>query len=199
MGAEAQIKQDMQNLAGSQPFTSTSEARGVGADTATEAALVSAIGQSATKQMKTQLNYAYERIGQQRLELNQQFVRQPVYAEMVGLDNEQEILEIIPEMLQGEFVFDIAPMNESLMRQERSAEANTLAQILFQVAQPAAAMGVLMNAKKIIEDLLEANDIQDKEAYFSAQPQPGVPGAAAAGRRGRGGALDGRGHRTAEH
>jgi hypothetical protein len=188
LGAESQIKQDMQNLAGSQPFTSTSEARGVGADTATEAALVSSIAQSSTKQMKTQLNYAYERIGQLRLELNQQFVRQPMYAEMTGLDNAQEIIEILPETLQGEFKFDISPMNESLMRQERRAEANTLAQILFQVAQPAAAMGVLMNARKIIEDLLEANDVQDKEAYFSGQPQPGVPQQGAPqGQQGQGG------------
>ena len=199
LGAEQQIKQDMQNLAGSQPFTSTSEARNVGADTATEAALVSSIAQSSTKQMKTQLNYAYERIGQLRLELNQQFVRQPMYAEMTGLDNAQEILEILPETLQGEFKFDIAPMNESLMRQERRAEANTLAQILFQVAQPAAAMGVLMNARKIIEDLLEANDVQDKEAYFSGQPQPGVPSQGAPQGQSAGRQSHRRGHGAAEH
>jgi hypothetical protein len=36
--------------------------------------------------MKTQLFYAYERIGCQRLYLNQQFISEPVYVSEIGLD-----------------------------------------------------------------------------------------------------------------
>jgi DNA uptake protein ComE-like DNA-binding protein len=48
--AESQIlKTHMQNLAGGQPFTSTSEANQINANTATEAALVTNLAQAAVK------------------------------------------------------------------------------------------------------------------------------------------------------
>ena len=171
IGAETMLKQDMQNLSSSQPFTSTSEARNIGANTATEAALVSSIGQLAIKQMKGQLNYAYERIGQQRMELNKQFVRKPIYAEVIGLDSQQEMAEILPEMLQGEFLFDISPMNESLMRQERRAESTALMQMAVQSAPAMAAMRTPWNLRAIAELVLDSYDVGDKERFFSAQLQ----------------------------
>lgn len=170
LGAESILKQDMQNLAGGQPFTSTSEARGIGADTATEAALVTNLAQLATKQMKIRLYGAYERIGQQWVELNQQFIREPVYAEKIGLDDERERVEILPHMLVGDYRFDITPMNESLNRAERRSEANGRFQMFIQAAPALAALGVNMNYRKLVEDVLDAWDEPDKDAYFAAQP-----------------------------
>lgn len=169
--AEAMLKADMQNLAGSQPFTSTSEARGVGADTATEAAIITQMAQSSTRMMKSQINYAYQRVGQQRLDLNRQFIRREVYVEEIGLDNEVEIVAIVPELLQGEYMFDITPMNESLMRQERRAEANALMQLFVQSAPVLAMAGTPVNLRAVVEDVLEAYDVQNPDRYFSAQPQ----------------------------
>jgi hypothetical protein len=177
LGAESILKQDMQNLAGGQPFTSTSEARGIGADTATEAALVTNLAQMATKQMKARLYEAYGQIGQQWLELNQQFIREPVYAELIGLDDEAEIQEILPHMLVGNYRFDIAPMNESLNRQERRSEANGRFQMFIQAAPALAALGVNLNYRALVEDVFDAWDEQDKDRYFSAQQ----PAAALAG------------------
>lgn len=171
LGAEALLKQDMQNLAGGNPFTSTSEARGVGADTATEAALVTNLAQMAVKQMKTQLFYGYERIGEQRMRLNQQFIRETVFVDTIGLDSAEEQQEILPELLQGDFLFDITPMNESLNRSEKRAEANGRFQTFIQSAAVLAAVNVPMNYKRLAEDLLEAWDVEDKEQYFSAVPQ----------------------------
>lgn len=170
LGAESQIKQDMQNLAGSQPFTSTSEARNVSADTATEAALVTNLAQMATKQMKGRLYGAYELIGQQRMELNQQFIREPIYAERVGLDQQQEVVEILPHLLQGDYLFDIQPMNESLNRSERRAEASSRFQVLMQAAPALIAMGVPLNAKALLEDFLASYDEEDVERYLTAAP-----------------------------
>lgn len=175
LGAEAILKQDMQNLAGGQPFTSTSEARGIGADTATEAALVTNLAQMATKQMKARLYGAYEKIGQQWLELNQQFIREPAYAEKIGLDDEAEIVEILPQMLVGAYKFDIAPMNESLNRQERRSEANGRFQMFIQSAPVLAAVGVNLNYRKLVEDVFNSWDEQDTDAYFAAAPAPAPP------------------------
>jgi hypothetical protein len=80
------------------------------------------------------LAYAYERIGQQRTELNQQFLRTSIMVEKIGLDNESEFVEVAPYLLQGAYKFDIAPMVESLMRSERRAEANAMFQTFLQAA-----------------------------------------------------------------
>lgn len=181
LGVQSGLMQSMQNLAGSQPFTSTSTARSIGADTATEAALVTSIAQQATKQMKTQINYALERVGQQALELNQQFVRKEIYVERVGLDRQPEIAEILPQMLQGSYRFDISPMNESLMRSERRAESTQFLGVLAQVAPVAASQGVQFNWRAIAEDVFEAWDVEEIERYIlppappQAPPGPGAP------------------------
>lgn len=175
----ARLEQMMQNFGGSQPFTSTSEAQSIGAGTATEAALVTNLAQRATIALKEQLNYAYERIGQQRTELNKQFIRTPQIVQQIGLDNEYEQTEIAPYLLQGDYLFDITPMNESLMRAERKAEANSLAQVLMpwvaiqaQLAQAGAATPI--NTDALLEYLIEQHDMGDPKRFFSSRPQPPV-------------------------
>jgi hypothetical protein len=170
--AEGMLKADMQNMSGGHPFTSTSEAKNVGADTATEAALVSNLAQRATLATKSQLNYAYSRIGCQRMYLNQQFVLEPIYVETVGMDSLPETAEILPHMLGGEYLFDISPMSESMYRAERRAEGNAKFQLFIQAAPVLAALGVQMNYKKFAEDVLESYDTENVEEYFSAQPPP---------------------------
>lgn len=192
LAAEALLKTDMQNLAGSQPFTSTSEARGVGADTATEAALVTNLAQLATKQMKLRLYGAYERIGQQRVWLNQQFIREPVYVDEpamergpsergpladIGIDTAREGQEILPHLLVGDYQFDMQMMTESLSRAERRAEASSRFQVFMQAAPVLAAMGVAVNARRLVEDMLDAFDVEDKDGYFQAAPPPNMQGA----------------------
>lgn len=191
LGAEAQILQHMQNLAGSQPFTSTSESRSVGANTATEAALVTNLAQLATKQMKLRLYGAYERIGQQRIWLNQQFIREPVYVDVpaaqqpvanrgpleeIGIDTTREGMEILPHLLVGDYLFDVQAMTESLSRAERRSEASSRFQVFTRAAPVLTAMGVAMNARRLVEDVLDSWDVEDKDAYFSAVAPPAVPG-----------------------
>jgi hypothetical protein len=164
----------MQNLAGGHPFTSTSEAQSQGADTATEAALVSNIAQGMERRAKMELYYSYQRVGQQRTELNQQFIREPVYSLVTGTDNQKQIAEILPQILQGDFLFDIAPMAESLMRSERRAEQQGLFQVSVQSAPVFAASGTPLNLKALYEDLLESFDKGDTQKYFASAPQPQV-------------------------
>lgn len=180
LAAESLLKQDMQNLAGGQPFTSTGEADQQGANTATEAALVTNLAQMAVKQMKTQLFYSYERIGCQRLYLNQQFIREPVYLlDQIGLDSEPEVQEVMPYLLQGDYRFDIAPMAESLNQTQRRSEASSLYQVALSTQAVAAASGAPWNIKAMQQDLLESYDKTNVDRYL-ATPQP-APGPAPPG------------------
>jgi hypothetical protein len=170
----------MQNLAGGFPFTSTSEARGQGADTATEAALVSSLAQRSVSAAKVNLNYMYRRIGQQMVELNQQFITEPLIVTAVGADNEYELREIVPEMLAGDWEFDISPMNESLMRQEKRAEAQALYQLAMSGAgahsmYAQAGLGKALNLDAFMEDVLDNYDKGNHERYFLSMPAPAPP------------------------
>lgn len=186
LAAESLLKQDMQNLAGGQPFTSTGEADQQGANTATEAALVTNLAQMAVKQMKTQLFYSYERIGCQRLYLNQQFIREPAYIlDQIGLDSEPEVREIMPELLGGvgDYRFDVEPMAESLNQTQRRAEASSLFQVISSSQMVCASSGSPWNIKAAQQDLLESYDKQNTDRYLATpQPQqgqqapPGQPG-----------------------
>ena len=189
--AEQMLTTMMQNLAQTQPFTSTSEARSIGANTATEAALVTNLGQRATLAIKSQIFYAYGRIGEQRMRLNQQFIRQPVYIDYLGIDQQAEQEEILPQLLTDyDYLFDITPMSESLQRQEKRAENQGLFQIIANSQAVATASGSPWNLKAAQERLLDAFDVEDKEAWFTAVPPQGIPGQtgqAAPGPQGQGG------------
>ena len=173
------LEQWIQNLAGGQPFTSTSEARTAQANTATEASLVANIAQRNVITAKTQLNYAYRRMCQQMIELNQQFVRDAVYVGIVDLDTPEEQAKITPVMLQGDFFFEPDPMDESLMRQERRAESMALFNALAQGAQlnaMLAAQGFMrpIDWERVFTDLLETHE-KDAALYFKDMPAPQAP------------------------
>lgn len=176
------LEQQMQNLAGSQPFTTTSEGQ-VNASTATQAALVTDLASRSLAAQKNQIYQAFGRIGQIRTELNQQFIRTPVVVSELGIDEQQEFSTIIPPMLQGDYLFDVEPMAESQMRAERKAEAQAMLQMVMAyvpVAAQLAATGAAKfpNIDRYVTDWLEANGVKNPEAYFTQQPAPqvGPPG-----------------------
>jgi hypothetical protein len=175
---ENTLKADMQTLTGGFPFTDTAEASRVRANSATEASLVNDLAQRALVTAKTFLNYGYERLGQQMMWLNQQYVRDPVYINVLGLSDEYETQVIVPEMLRGAFDFVMEPVADSLLRQEKRSEATALYQMAMQSASMFMMTGQPLNLKPFLEDVLDAYDKKDIERYlFNAQPQ-GVPGMA---------------------
>jgi hypothetical protein len=138
--------------------------------------------------MKTQLFYSYERIGCQRLYLNQQFIDEPVYVTEIGLDNEEEQRTVLPLLLQaGEYLFDVLPMSESLNRSEKRAEASSLFQVAAQSQAICAASG-RRGTCELQRDLLEAYDKQNPDRFLSkgaawrcrAGSRPAGPAGAAA-------------------
>lgn len=199
------LEQLMQNVAGGHPFTSTSEAGTIGADTATEAALATNIAQQATKMMREQLNFAYGRIGQHRTHLNQQFMREEIMVEQVGLDNEREMKEIGPLVLQGDYFFDVSPMQEELMRSQRQASANALMSMATQLMMPwtqlsSQGAATPFNWDEFARMWLEAYDDGDIERFFSEKPPMpvGNPGAPGGGQPGQQAQPSGHGNVTAQ-
>ena len=173
------LERHIQNLGGTQPFTTTSEAGRIGANTATEAALVSNIAQQSVKMQQMQLLLGWERVGQQRTELNKQFIRTPQLVSEVGLDKAEEQQVIAPMIIQGDYSFDISPMAESLMRSERRAEANALIQTFGQLApiwlsMAQAGAATLPNFDAFAERWLEGYD-ENPPQFFSQKPPPQQP------------------------
>lgn len=176
------LEQQMQNLAGSQPFTTTSEGQ-MNATTATQAALVTDLASRSIQAQKNQIYMAYGRIGQIRTELNQQFIRVETMVTEIGLDNEQEMVRIGPYLLgkPGDYMFDIDPMAESQMRAERRAEAQGLLQMMMQYAPVAASLAgvgaaTMVNMDEVVRHYLEAHDILDLERFFTRNTPPAPAG-----------------------
>lgn len=170
------LEMQMQNLAGSQPFTTTSEGT-VNATTATQAALVTDLASRSLQAQKNQIYLAYGHIGQLRTELNQQFIREPIMVTEIGLDNEQELVQIGPYLLQGDYLFDMQPMAESQMRAERRAEAQGMLQMFMQYAPLAASLaGVgaasMVNMDEVLRSYLEAHDVIDPDRFLSKSTPP---------------------------
>lgn len=199
LGREGLIKGDMQNLAGGFPFSSGTDSQFVDQKTATGASIVSNLAQRSMDMSKQQIYAAWKKIGEQRMVLNQQFIREPVVAPVVGLDDEAELQVIWPELLAGDFEFTLEPMPDMAMKQEEQASANALLQVVlaaFPVITAAAQMGGAkpLNLDAFMEDLLKSYGKEDLQRYFTAAPAPpqqqqgppGMPGVAPIGPQAQG-------------
>jgi hypothetical protein len=180
LGREALLKGDMQNLAGGFPFSSGSDSQFVDQKTATGASLVSNIAQRGLDLQKQQLYSAWEAIGNQRMVLNQQFIREPQVAPVLGIDS-QETLEVIwPELLAGDFEFQLEAVPDAAMKQEEQASAQALLQIVlaaFPVVTAAAQAGAAtpLNLDEFIKDTLKAFGKEDPDAYFASKTPQALP------------------------
>src|SRR3990167_5035451 len=176
IGREALIKGDMQTLAGGFPFSSGTDSQFVDQKTATGASIVSSLAMRSLNLAKKQLYTAWEEIGEQRMILNQQFIREPLVAPVLGLDSEEQLEVIWPELLQGDFQFQLEPIPDALMKQEEQAAAQALiAAVLPIVPMTAAGVGTPLNIDAFIEDLLRAHGKDDFERYFSKKAPPMAP------------------------
>lgn len=178
---EALLKGDMQNLAGGFPFSSGTDSQNVDQKTATGASIITNIAQRSIDLAKQQVDQAMQDIGEQRMVLNQQFIREPTIAPAIGTgDVGDEIHVILPEILQGDYDFDLEPSSDPLMKQEEQASANGLAQILSAMMGPIlplaqAGLARMINFDAIVEDILHAYGKDDTERYFIQQPPPALP------------------------
>lgn len=181
LGAEALIKGDMQNLAGGFPFSSGTDSQFVDQKTATGASIVTQLAQKSIDTQKAASYHAWEKIGHQRMVLNQQFIRTPTVAPVLGLDGEEELAVIMPELLAGDFSFEIEPIADALAKQQDQASSQALYQMALQAAPVLAALAqagqaTMINYDALWEDTLKAFDKTDTKRYFSSAKPPAMPG-----------------------
>lgn len=185
LGAEALIKGDLQNLAGGFPFSSGTDSQTVDQKTATGASIITGLAQRSINASKQQVYDAWEDVGQQRLVLNGQFIREPTAATVLGVDNEEILHEIMPEILTGDYELEIEPVPDAIMKQEDQASAQALIQLAGQLVPitiqlASAGAGRALNMDAFVEDLLKAFGKEDTERYFISKTPPAVdPNAAA--------------------
>lgn len=183
LGAEGLLKGDLQNLAGGFPFSSGTDSQTVDQKTATGASIVTSLAQRSINLAKSEVYDAWEDVGQQRLILNQQFIREIIAVPVLGLDNEEQIHEVMPELLAGDYDFEQEVVADGVMKQEEQAKAQALIQlatqlvpITLQLATAGAAKALNLDA--FIEDLLRSFGKDDVERYFRSQA-PVIPAAPA--------------------
>lgn len=184
--AEALLKGDLQNVTGGSPFLSGTDTQGVDQATATGVSIITTLAQRRLASKKQQFVWADQRVLEQWMALNQQFVRSPRLVAKLGLDGERAFDSIRPEMLQGDYAVDLEAADESMIRQERRGEAQGRLMVFLQAAPIYAAMRQPLNGKAFMDDYLEAFNVVNKDRYYSAVPQqlpqpqqqqPGPPGA----------------------
>lgn len=183
LGAEQLFKGDLQNLAGGFPFSSGTDSGNVDQTTATGASLVTGLAQRSVNLAKGRIRIAFGEIGDQRLVLNQQFIREPMVVPVLGVDDEEILHEIWPEILSGDYSITQEVTSDAATQQEERAKAQATLQmamayapIAAQLSQAGAARMINMDA--FAEDFLKATGIDDTERYFvTATPAaPGAPG-----------------------
>jgi hypothetical protein len=176
--AESLLKGDLQNIMGGLPYGSGSDSGGgIDQETATGISILTSIAQRIIQARKQHYLWAYAKLGKHFLQLYQQFLRDDRIVKIAGRQASETWSQVSPLDLQGDFDVTIDVTSDSLLRQERRAEAQSLLQMLAGVAQVAAISGAPINMKAPIENMLDAYDVGDKERFFMP-PQAAPPGLA---------------------
>jgi len=153
--------------------------------TATGMSIVTSIAERMIKARSANFAWAYGKLGEMFLSMMSQFVRQERAYMVEARGGDAQTMLLSPSDFQGDWAVTIDVMEESMMRQERRAEAQALVQVAAGIAPIAAQLNAPLNMRAFVELALDAYDIQDKERYFlpAAPPQlaPPPPGQGAGG------------------
>ena len=183
----ALVKGDLQNVTSAAPFAGGAETATVDQKTATGASIVMSAAQKRLASKKYQAQQALKREAWQRLKNCQQFIDQRKLVHVVGPDGAVSFQEIPVVAIQGEYVVELEPLADSMMRQEKRAEALQLGQVLIEMAPVAMATGSPINVGEVLRWMLKKWDVPDLERFFSAKPQPALMGEAPGAPAGPGG------------
>lgn len=178
---EALIRGDIQNVTGSSPFSSGTETASMDQKTATGVSIVQNAAQQRLQAKKYQAQQGLKREANMRLKNIQQFISGTRTVHILGENGATTFRDIGVLQVQGEFLLELQPMSESMIRQEKRAEATQLAQVLAEMAPLAAAAGQPINVHELVVWLLKKWDVMDYERFFTPVPQPAVMGAGGPG------------------
>ena len=178
--AEEMLKGDLQNITGAVAYLSGASSTQVDQTTATGISVISNMAAKRIIRMKQQIMYAMRRAGEQQIALNQQLLPGPV-AVRIDREAEQDWRMVTPTDIQGQYDYRVEDANESLMRQERRAEALAFANWFGQNYMLLVQSGVNPNMRRVAEDVIQAFDEDPKEYLGDAEqvqnpPLVGGPG-----------------------
>jgi hypothetical protein len=179
--AEALLKGDLQNIMGGLPYSGGTDSQTVDQQTATGVSIITSIAQRIIQARKQHYLWAWAKLGKHFLLLYQQYLDGEKVVKVLGPVGAQKFKSIDRMALQGDFDVTIDVTGDSLMRQERRAESQSLMQMAASVAPIAAQLNAPLNLKAYMENVLDSYGIQDKERYFlpaappSLAPPPGSP------------------------
>ncbi|HXJ64134.1 MAG TPA: hypothetical protein VNN79_10300, partial [Actinomycetota bacterium] len=162
---------DIQDIVGASVPFQPAVGGGYGGQTATGMSIVTSLAQKRFAAKKQQFVWAKGRVGEQWCALNQQFIEKERLVPIIGREGATDWEEIHPQELQGVYAFETEMVDESMLRQERRAEKQSMLQVAVSSAPVFAMTGQPLNLKAYMEDYLEEFGVQDTERYFSAKPQ----------------------------
>ena len=175
LNRESLLKGDMQNVAATFPFSSGAESQTVDQKTATGASIVSSLAQRSIDMGKQGVYEALEDIGNQRIIMNQQFIREDMAIPVLGLNGEEQYEEILPELLSGDYHYEQEPIPDALMKQQEQAKATGMLQMMGQMAPiilPLAQAGAakMINFDAVMEYYLKSLEIENTDQFFISKP-----------------------------
>jgi len=172
--AEGLIKGDLQNLLGGLPFAGGADSvvQGAGGSTATGMSIITSVAQRLIQARKQHYLWAFSKVGEMFLGMMGQMLREQRVISQVGPSG-QQLLQIHPLDLQGEFDIKVDVLNESSIRQEKISEAMAL----WNTVMPLIQVG-MVDPQPYLDKLLDAYGIQEKAQF--AVKQPPTPGQAPA-------------------
>jgi hypothetical protein len=170
--AEALLKGDLQNMLGGLPMAGGVSSGSIDQKTATGVSIITSIAQKLIGARKQHYSWAYSRVGELFLGVMGQMLREKRTIAQIGKAGAQELLEIHPLDLQGDFDVKIDVLDESVVKQEKISEAMALVNMVAPIAQIAN-----VNLQPFVERVLDASGIDDTQRFFNqpqAQPAQGM-------------------------
>ena len=166
--AEEMLKGDLQNITGAVGYLSGASGSQIDQTTATGISVISNMAAKRIIRMKQQIMFSMRRAGEQQIALNQQLLPGPI-AVRIDRDAEQDWRVVTPADIQGAYDYKVEDANESLMRQERRAEALAFANWFGTNYALLVQSGVQPNMRRVAEDVIQAFD-EDPKEYLGDQP-----------------------------
>lgn len=167
--AEALIKGDLQNMLGGLPMAGGVSSGAIDQETATGMSIITSIAQKLIQARKQQYMWAYSQVAEMFLGMMGQMLREQRVISQIGPEGKQQLMEVHPLDLQGEFDVNVDVMDESTVREQERSEAMAL---MNMAAGLGPAAGLVM--KPFMEKVLNSYGITNTEEFFQAGP-PALP------------------------
>lgn len=167
--AESVLKGDLQNVTSAAPLAGGVSGN-VDQKTATGVSIIMSNAQKALQARKNQAMKALVREANMRIKNCQQFISDTRLVHEIGPNGVSSFRSVDPIDYKGEFAFEIEEGSESIMRQEKRAEAMQWLQVITGLAPVMAASATPLDLKQIVMWAARKWDIYDAEKFFSAQP-----------------------------